>query len=92
MDLDLFDYERMLGARFTSTKAERLQTGESADDDAMVITVIHLDADGRPIGYKVENSWGDAVGEMGFFVMTNRWFDERVITVYLHRKGCTHAR
>jgi len=76
MDLDLFDYERALGVKFTSTKAERLQTGESSMTHAMVITAVHLDADGRPIRYKVENSWGEGAGDKGFFVMTDRWFDE----------------
>jgi bleomycin hydrolase len=85
MDLDLFDYERALGIKFTSTKADRLQTGESAMTHAMVITAVHLDADGKPVRYKVENSWGDAVGDQGFFVMTDRWFDEFVYQVVIPR-------
>lgn len=76
MDLDLFDYGSALGVTFASTKAERLQTGESAMTHAMVITAVHLDADGKPVRYKVENSWGDSAGDRGFFVMTDRWFDE----------------
>jgi len=76
MDLDLFDYKRALGVKFTSTKAERLQTGESSMTHAMVITAVHLDTDGWPVRYKVENSWGEGAGDKGFFVMTNRWFNE----------------
>jgi bleomycin hydrolase len=76
MDVDLFDYERALDVKFSLTKSERLLTGESAMTHAMVITAAHLDADGRPVRYKVENSWGDGAGDRGYFVMTDRWFDE----------------
>ena len=61
MDLDLYDYERALGVKFISSKAERLQTGESAMTHATVITAVHLNADGRPVRYKVENSWSNGV-------------------------------
>lgn len=44
---------------------------------AMVISGVYLDPQsGKPLRYKVENSWGDNSGEKGFYVMTDRWFDE----------------
>jgi bleomycin hydrolase len=59
------------------SKADRLRTGESAMTHAMVISGVHLDhQSGKPLRYKVENSWGEGSGEKGFFVMTDRWFDE----------------
>jgi len=85
MDVDLFDYERALDVKFSLTKSERLLTGESAMTHAMVITAAHLDADGRPVRYKVENSWGDGAGDRGYFVMTDRWFDEFVYQVVIPR-------
>ncbi len=46
---------------------------------AMVISGVHLDPQsGKPLRYKVENSWGEGSGEKGFFVMTDRWFNEYV--------------
>ena len=48
---------------------------------AMVISAVHLDANGRPVRYKVENSWGDAVGDKGYFVMTDAWFEEYVYQI-----------
>ena len=36
----------------------------------------HLDTGGRPLRYKVENSWGDPAGDKGFFAMADRWVDE----------------
>ncbi len=76
MDLDLFNYERALGVKFTFGQSgatpDYSERDESAMTHAMVITAVHSDADGRPVRYKVENSWGDVVGVKGFFVMTDR--------------------
>lgn len=47
----------------------------------MVITAVHLDGSGKPLRYKVENSWGDGPGEKGWFVMTDAWFDQFVYQV-----------
>lgn len=58
------------------SKADRLQTNESAMTHAMVISGVHLDADGNPVRYKVENSWGDGSGDKGYFVMSDKWFEE----------------
>jgi bleomycin hydrolase len=43
---------------------------------AMVISGVHLDSSGRPVRYKVENSWGSENGQNGYFVMMDSWFDE----------------
>jgi aminopeptidase C len=46
---------------------------------AMVISGVHLDVKtGKPIRYKVENSWGEGSGDKGYFVMTDAWFDQYV--------------
>lgn len=52
---------------------------------AMVITAVHIDAKGRPVRYKVENSWSDAAGEKGWFMMTADWFRENVFQVVVPR-------
>ena len=59
------------------SKADRLRTMESAMNHAMVISGVHLDPEsGKPVRYKVENSWGEKYGKKGFYVMTDRWFEE----------------
>ena len=45
---------------------------------AMVITAVHLDDNGKPVRYRVENSWGPAAGDKGYFVMTDAWFEQYV--------------
>lgn len=64
------------------TKAERLQMNESSMTHAMVITGAHVDTtSGRATRFRVENSWGPDAGEKGFFVMTDKWFDEFVYQI-----------
>jgi bleomycin hydrolase len=58
------------------TKEQRLRTGDSAMTHAMVISGVHLDKEGKPVRWRIENSWGDALGDKGYFTMTDRWFDE----------------
>ncbi|KAF2726008.1 peptidase C1B, bleomycin hydrolase [Polychaeton citri CBS 116435] len=61
------------------TKAQRLQTGESQMTHAMVLTAVHLcPKTGKPLRWRIENSWSDAAGSQGYFVMTDAWMDEFV--------------
>lgn len=69
---------------FSLTKAERLQVRESQMTHAMVITGAHVDpSTGKPVRYRVENSWGLEPGDKGYFVMTDAWFDEFVYQVVI---------
>ncbi|KAF9527375.1 bleomycin hydrolase [Crepidotus variabilis] len=82
MDTTLFDYENAFDISLTLSKADRLKTSDSAMTHAMVITAVHVDLNtGKPVRYRVENSWGEDAGEKGFFVMTDAWFDEFVYQV-----------
>jgi bleomycin hydrolase len=76
MDSALMEYESAFGITLGLSKGERLQVGESSMTHAMVITAVHLDEAGKPVRYKVENSWGEGPGEKGWFVMTDAWFDQ----------------
>ncbi|KAJ5085784.1 cysteine protease [Penicillium argentinense] len=75
MDADLTDLSLGFNISLGMNKAERLTTGESSMTHAMVITAVHLE-DEEPVRWRVENSWGEAAGEKGWFVMTDRWMNE----------------
>ncbi|KAK7687096.1 hypothetical protein QCA50_009597 [Cerrena zonata] len=81
MDTALFEYEAAFDITFGLSKADRLRVNESSMTHAMVITAVHLDSSGNPVRYKVENSWGDTAGEKGWFVMSDKWFEEFVYQV-----------
>lgn len=70
------DYELGFNIKLGMSKAERLLTGESAMTHAMVLTAVHLDKDGMPVRWRVENSWSETAGTDGYFVMSDEWMDE----------------
>ena len=79
MDTELIDYELGFNIRLGLTKAQRLMTSESAMTHAMVLTAVHVDdAEGKPVRWRVQNSWGEGAGSKGWFVMSDRWMDQFV--------------
>jgi bleomycin hydrolase len=85
LDTELFDYESALGVSFRTTKAERLDYGESQMTHAMVFTGVNL-VDGKPNRWKVENSWGKDSGNKGFFIMSDSWFTDYMYQIVVQRK------
>eukprot|EP00871_Galdieria_phlegrea_P003425 jgi/Galph1/4083/GphlegSOOS_G2743.1 len=93
MDLRIFDYELVFGTSLLGqNKAERLEYGESQMTHAMVLTAVCCEEDKndsqklKTIKWRVENSWGDELGEKGYFMMTDEWFDEFVYEVVVDKK------
>jgi bleomycin hydrolase len=85
MDTDLIDYELGFNVKLGLSKAERLLTGESQMTHAMVLTAVHLDKDDKPVRWRVENSWSDAAGVGGYFVMSDKWMDEFCYQAVIHQ-------
>lgn len=86
MDVDLYSLETLLNTSFSMTKAERLDYGHSLMTHAMVFQGVNLDESGNPNRWRVENSWGKDAGKDGYYVMTDRWFDEYMYQVVVHKK------
>jgi bleomycin hydrolase len=53
---------------------------------AMVFTGVDVDAGGKPLKWRVENSHGESVGDKGFLVMSDRWFDEYMYEVVVEKR------
>lgn len=79
---ELWDFES-LGFKPTQDKANRLRYGQSLMTHAMVFTGVHLNENGEPIRWKVENSWGDKTGMKGFYTMSHDFFKEYVYQVVI---------
>ena len=88
MALDAYDVEDLFDVDLTMTKAERLDYGESLMTHAMVLTGVDL-IDGQAKKWKVENSWGEKVGEKGFFVMIDEWMDEYTYQIVVRKEFLT---
>ena len=48
-----------------------------------------MDADGKPVKWKVENSWGDKVGQKGYFVASDAWMDEYTYQIVVRKDFLT---
>lgn len=84
MSLDAYDVNELFDIDFTTTKAQRLDYGESMMTHAMVLTGVDI-VDNKPTKWKVENSWGDKVGEKGFFVASDAWMDEYTYQIVVRK-------
>lgn len=92
MDMEILQVEALLSTKFTMTKAERLDYGQSLMTHAMVFQGVNLDENGRPNRWRVENSWGKEPGEDGYYVMSDAWFDQYVYQIVVHKKYLTPAQ
>lgn len=86
MDTGIYDVETLFDTDFPMTKAERLEYGQSLMTHAMVFQGVNLDENGKPDRWRVENSWGEEAGKKGYFVMSDRWFDEYNYQVVVNKK------
>ncbi|KAK0390830.1 hypothetical protein NLU13_0333 [Sarocladium strictum] len=91
MDTALYGYELGFGSNLMGmSKAERLATGESQMTHAMVLTAVHVDEQtGKPVRWRVQNSWGADAGDKGWFVMSDSWMDEFVYQAVVDLRFCT---
>ncbi len=85
MDTAVYDYEKAFGFSIHLSKADRLDYKDGMLTHAMVLTGVNL-VDGKPNRWKVENSWGDKVGNKGYFVMSDDWMNEYTYQVVIHKK------
>ena len=85
MDLDIFDYENLFDISFNMDKATRLEYGESVMTHAMLFTGVDIVKD-KPKKWRVENSWGDKGGDKGYYLMTDKWFDQYNYEVVVDKK------
>lgn len=88
MALDAYDVEDLFDVDLTMTKAERLDYGESMMTHAMVLTGVDM-INEQAKKWKVENSWGEKVGDKGFFVMSDEWMDEYTYQIVVRKELLT---
>ncbi|XP_076362522.1 bleomycin hydrolase [Tachypleus tridentatus] len=87
-DLNVHDFKLVFGVDINLglNKAERLLYGDSLMTHAMVFTAVSFNEEGKPIKWRVENSWGEERGEKGYLMMTSEWFREYVYEIVIDKK------
>lgn len=85
---ELFNYDAVFDIDTQMSKGQLLDTREGEVSHAMVLTGVNI-VDDKPTKWKVENSWGEKVGEKGYFVMDDKWFDDFVYEVVINKKYLT---
>ena len=86
--LDPDSYNHSLIFDFNSDsldKSKRLQYYSTEPNHAMVINGYNLDGDKKINRWKVENSWGEDVGQKGYYTMTQKWFSEHLFQIVVDR-------
>jgi bleomycin hydrolase len=79
-DANLLDFNGIYSTEFKMDKEARLFYHGTLMTHAMLFTGVDI-VDDKPRRWRVENSWGDEIGEKGFFVMNDNWFDEHMFEI-----------
>lgn len=88
LDADLYHYAQLFNIDMDMTKGQKYEYLDSISNHAMTLTGVDL-VDDKPTKWKVENSWGEKVGEKGYFVMADNWMDAYVDEVIVNKKYLT---
>ena len=86
LDVNNYDYASLFSTTFGMDKAQRISTFDSGSTHAMTLSAVDLDANGKPLKWKVENSWGPANGQNGCLIMTNEWFNEYMFRLVVDKQ------
>ncbi|MCL0312499.1 C1 family peptidase [Apilactobacillus sp. TMW 2.2459] len=85
LDANLYHYDELFDVDLSMTKQERFKYHQAVPSHAMTLTGVDL-VDDKSTKWKVENSWGEKVGEKGYFKMSDSWMDEYVYEVIVNKK------
>ena len=64
----------------------------AAMNHAMVLTGVNLDENGKPTRWKIENSWGDASGQKGYYIGSEKWFKANVYQITVRKSLLSDAQ
>ena len=84
--LDNYDYSSILGVTFGMDKRQRILSFDSGSSHAMTLKAVDLDANGKPLKWEVENSWGPSHGFHGHLIMTDEWFEAYMFRLVVRKQ------
>ena len=84
-DMNNYDLKALFDLDIAMSKEDSLYYCESAMNHAMCITGVTLEK-GKPVKWKIENSWGDNSGNKGYYLCSDEWFDFYVYQAVVSKK------
>jgi bleomycin hydrolase len=86
LDTKCYNYSLIFGKDFDKlSKKDMLTCLSSYPTHAMVLVGVDLDEDGKPLKWKVENSWGRSDESTGYYTMSHDWFLRFVYNVVIQK-------
>lgn len=82
----LYNINELINIEDSMDKATKLEYRESAMTHAMMFLGVNLDENWKGNRWKVENSWGNATGNKGIYLLTDEWFNSYVYQVVINKK------
>ena len=82
---EFFKQGELFNVDLELSKKDRLMSRNGEVSHAMAFTGVDI-VDSKPTKWKVENSWGSKIGDQGYFVMSDEWFDKYVYEVIINQK------
>lgn len=84
-------YDKVFGMSFSLTKSQQIELRESTPNHAMVFLGVDTTEGGKPDKWLVENSWGSARGDKGYWYMYDDWFEKNVYILMVDRRYLSDA-
>lgn len=78
--------KELFALKYKTDKCERATYRSSFCNHAMTLTGVNILDDNTTERWKVENSWGEENGKKGYFIMSDKWFDDYVYQVFVRRE------
>ncbi|WP_029904466.1 aminopeptidase C [Prevotella sp. 10(H)] len=86
LDPSMYDYQSLLGVDLSMDKKARILTRQSGSSHAMTLIGCDTDVSDSPVKWEFENSWGASSGNRGYLTFTDKWFDEYMFRLVVHKK------
>ena len=84
-DDQAFDFETPFGTNTLFDKADMLDFKQAAMNHAMCIVGVDIKG-GKPVRWRIENSWGSSAGKDGFYLMSESFFRAFVFQAAVKKK------
>lgn len=84
LDKNLYKYKEVFHTELLA-KEEALSLHDISNGHIMLITGVHIE-NGKPIRWKVQDSYGKDTHKNGYYIMNDNFFDEFVLEVIIDKK------